>query len=379
MLNKISINVVFDRKKVATRASSPTPKKGTVQMAVIINKHRRFISTGVRVYKDQWTGGRVVSMPLAQELNERIDNHCAAVVDIVNQCDRDGKVFSWDMLNHLYVRTSSSASFVEFMERTIKKRPLAEGTKKHHYKVLRFLKRQGITACEHLTRKKIEEIDLILRERNLMQPSIYTYHKTIKTYIRMAIKEDLMEHNPYDKFTAKKGISRPREVLTMDEIRRIESSTPQSIYMQHVRDLFLLQIWTGLSYCDLMAADFKSVVDDTLTGRRGKTDVTYTTIILPQAKKILEKYKYRIPKMAYDDYRRMILPLAEMCGIKKNISTHNGRHTFATTVALGHGVPIEVVSRMLGHKDIKTTQIYAKVQQSMVQEHADRLSEIIAI
>lgn len=371
--------MVFDRKKVATRASSPTPKKGTVQMAVIINKHRRFISTGVRVYKDQWTGGRVASMPLAQEFNERIDNHCAAVVDIVNQCDRDGKVFSWDMLNHLYVRTSSSASFVEFMERTIKKRPLAEGTKKHHYKVLRFLKRQGITACEHLTRQKIEEIDLILRERNLMQPSIYTYHKTIKTYIRMAIKEDLMEHNPYDKFTAKKGTSRPREVLTMDEIRRIESATPQSIYMQHVRDLFLLQIWTGLSYCDLMTADFKSAVDDTLTGRRGKTDATYTTIILPQAKKILEKYKYRIPKMAYDDYRRMILPLAEMCGIKKNISTHNGRHTFATTVALGHGVPIEVVSRMLGHKDIKTTQIYAKVQQSMVQEHADRLSEIIAI
>ena len=81
--------------------------------------------------------------------------------------------------------------------------------------------------------------------------------------------------------------------------------------------------------------------------------------------------------MSYDHYLKMLKPIAEMCGIHKNVATHTGRHTFATTITLQHGVPIEVVSKMLGHKSIKTTQIYAKVQNCMVQEQAERLAVML--
>ena len=78
--------------------------------------------------------------------------------------------------------------------------------------------------------------------------------------------------------------------------------------------------------------------------------------------------------MAYDCYRRMLKPMAELCGITKDFSTHCGRHTFATTIALANHVPIEYIQKMLGHKKITSTLIYAKVQDYMVQEQAEHLA-----
>jgi len=78
--------------------------------------------------------------------------------------------------------------------------------------------------------------------------------------------------------------------------------------------------------------------------------------------------------MAYDDYRRMLVPLATACGITKHITTHVGRHTFATTIALEHGVPMEVLSKMLGHQSIKTTQIYGKIRDKLVQEQVSKVA-----
>ena len=163
----------------------------------------------------------------------------------------------------------------------------------------------------------------------------------------------------------------------MEEIHRIEQIESSSLLTQHVRDLFLLQIWTGFCFADLMAADFNNIVDDTLSGYRVKTGGHYTTIILPQAKAILERYSYNIPHMPYDNYRRVLVELLDLLGIHKKISTHNGRHTFATTVALGNGVPVEILQKMMGHKNIQTTMIYAKVQRPMVQEQAERLSALV--
>ena len=188
-----------------------------------------------------------------------------------------------------------------------------------------------------------------------------------------------MDRTPYSRFKPDKGESEPRDVLTMEEIRKVEQLESRSLYVQHVRDLFLLSIWTGLSYADLMAADWEHIQDDTLSGHRVKTGVHYTTVILPQTRKILERYGYHIPKMAYDNYRRILVEMMDVLGITKKISTHNGRHTFATTVALGNGVPIEILKKMMGHKSVKTTERYARVQQPMVEQQAERLTELVGM
>lgn len=381
MLNTIKVSAVFDRKHVATKATAKSPVKGLIQLSVTINGVRRFLSTGVKVYQGQFTMEQVVSRPDAQQLNDIISHHSCAIIDRVNKCNADGQLWCWSMLDGLKVRAGNSTRWTDWMEYQIQTRKLAQGTKAHQLTVLEFLRVQKVTDFAQLTTDTIMEIDRVLHERTinghpLCQTSIYGYHKVIRCYINLAICAGLMDRTPYSKIKIEKGESAPREVLTMDEIHSIEQLQPRSLYLKNVRDLFLLQIWTGLSYADLMAADFTSIENDTLSGYRVKTGQQYITIILPQARQILEAYRYKIPHMADAPYRRMLTCMMEMLGITKKISTHNGRHTFATTVMLGHGVPIEMLSKMLGHKSIKTTQIYAKVQQPMIQEQAERLSKL---
>lgn len=383
MLNTIKVSAVYDRKHVATKATAKSPIKGLIQLSVTINGERKFLSTGIKVYLGQFTSEQVVSRVDAQELNTVLSNQIKAVIDVVNRCNTDGDVFSWSMLERLKVKHNGSCTaWTDWFESEMKSRRLADSTLIHHRTVLQFLRDQGVTDFCQLTLDTIQNLDDELHSRKvdgkpMMQTSIYNYHKIIKAYVRRAMVAGLVKTNPYLNFKTEKGESNPREVLTMDEIHRIEQIESRSLLTQHVRDLFLLQIWTGFCFADLMAADFNNIVDDTLSGYRVKTGGHYTTIILPQAKAILERYSYNIPHMPYDNYRRVLVELLDLLGIHKKISTHNGRHTFATTVALGNGVPVEILQKMMGHKNIQTTMIYAKVQRPMVQEQAERLSALV--
>ena len=383
MLNTIKVSAVYDRKHVATKATAKSPIKGLIQLSVTINGERKFLSTGIKVYLGQFTSEQVVSRVDAQELNTMLSNQIKAVIDVVNRCNTDGDVFSWSMLERLKVKHNGSCTaWTDWFESEMKSRRLADSTLIHHRTVLQFLRDQGVTDFCQLTLDTIQNLDDELHSRKvdgkpMMQTSIYNYHKIIKAYVRRAMVAGLIKFNPYLNFKTEKGESNPREVLTMDEIHRIEQIESRSLLTQHVRDLFLLQIWTGFCFADLMAADFNNIVDDTLSGYRVKTGGHYTTIILPQAKAILKRYRYNIPHMPYDNYRRVLVELLDLLGIHKKISTHNGRHTFATTVALGNGVPVEILQKMMGHKNIQTTMIYAKVQRPMVQEQAERLSALV--
>lgn len=384
MLNKVSISVVYDRKHQATKGNQAHAKKGTVQLAVTVNGTRHFISTGIRIFKDQWAAGRVVSCAQAIEYNQRIDCYVAQVTDIVNQCDREGSVFSWTLLDSLYVRRHTGSSFTDYIEHVMPTRGLRPGTLKHHRKVLNFLKEQQLTDFADLTADRIIALNQALKARTIggqpiMQTTIYDYHKVIKSYINMAIREGIIDKSPYTKVSTPKGEHRPRTVLSMDEVQRITELKTRNLYMQHVRDLFIVQMYTGLSYSDLMAADFSKAQGDTLSGYRVKTGGPYTTVILEPVKQILKRYHGKLPKMAYDCYRRMLKPMAELCGITKDFSTHDGRHTFATTIALANHVPFEYIQKMLGHKKISSTLTYAKVQDYMIQEQADTLSAKIVL
>lgn len=382
MLNTIQIKVVFDRKHVATKAHAVKPAVGLVQLAVTINRRRQFVSTSVRVHSDQFSAGRIVNRDDSPELNARIDNCIKAVIDLVNQCDAKNQRFAPVMLESLFFSSSRNTSWTDWMEEQIRKRSIAEGTRRHQLIVLEYLKKKGYTDKAQMTVETILAIDNDLKnrdvgDRKMLTTSIYDYHKVIRCYIRMAVQMGYLEQNPYDHVKIERGRYRPRQVLTMEELERVANLKTLNRYIAHVRDLFLTQCYTGLSFCDMCTADFAHAEGDILKGFRGKTKVAYTTVITEPVRKILRRNGGKLPLMAYDDYRRMIVPMLQMCGIEKTLSTHNARHTFATTVALANGVPIEVLSKMLGHTDIKTTQIYAKVQDSMIQEQAERLASVI--
>lgn len=384
-MNQVIIRVLHDRKKTATKTHA-----ALVQLEVRANAERKFITTGIKVCKGQFKAGRVVGRSDAESLNERITQQIAEINEFVRQLDERHQLFTVAMLDHIN-DAYTSASFLDFMERRISERPIAEGTKRNHRKVLNFLRGEyrRINTFADLTLPAIVMLDEYLHHRTLpdgrkmLQPSIHTYHKVIKAYVNDAIMLGLANENPYSRFRSSVGQSRQRTILTMDEVNLIRHHITRSTLMAKVRDLFITQCYTGLAYADLMAIDFTNAElhGDTWLipyNVRQKTGTAFMLALLPPVMEVLQRYNFHLPHLAYDVYNRNLKALALSVGITKTVTTHIGRHTFATTIALGSGVPIEVVSKMLGHTDIKTTQIYAKIMPDKILGAYDAIKKAIS-
>ena len=154
------------------------------------------------------------------------------------------------------------------------------------------------------------------------------------------------------------------------------------IRLQHAKDMFVFSCYTGLAYIDVYELSPQNVslgIDGEywISTYRHKTDIPVRIPLLPQALEIIEKYKNNprvlesgrlLPVYANQLLNSYLKEIADFCGIEKPLTFHIARHTFATTVTLTNGVPIETVSKLLGHTSIKTTQIYAKVIEQKVSE-----------
>jgi site-specific recombinase XerD len=150
--------------------------------------------------------------------------------------------------------------------------------------------------------------------------------------------------------------------------------------IEKVRDMFLFSCFTGLAYADikkLKRSEIGKGIDgkDWIFTSRQKTDTDSRIPLLPEAMTILKKYEgdpqcvnmdRAFPVMSNQRMNAYLKEIADCCGITKHLTFHIARHTFATTVTLSNGVPIETVSKMLGHRDLKTTQHYAKILDKKV-------------
>jgi site-specific recombinase XerD len=198
-----------------------------------------------------------------------------------------------------------------------------------------------------------------------------------------------MEKDPFYNFKLKTE-SIDREFLTKEEIIKImekEFSTPR---IENVRDVFLFSCNTGLAYADvekLTADNIIKGIDGSLwiKIKRTKTKSLSSIPLLPIAQKLIEKYEgvenskgTLLPVYSNQRMNSYLKEIAERCDIKKNLTFHMARHTFATTVTLTNGVPIESVSKMLGHRSLKTTQHYAKILDEKLSEDMNLLKARIA-
>ena len=199
-----------------------------------------------------------------------------------------------------------------------------------------------------------------------------------RTVYRTAIDNGWVTKNPFASFKIKfEDVE--REILTREELSRIIQKEFISVRMDQVRDVFVFCCFTGLAHCDVLELTEENIrIDDAgnkwLRTHRQKTDTPVDVPLLEIPQIIIEKYKSKRKKL-----RGKLLPvvsnsctnvylkeLGDVCGIQKNITFHMARHTFATTITLTNGVPIESVGKMLGHRNIRTTQIYAKVLHEKV-------------
>jgi site-specific recombinase XerD len=197
--------------------------------------------------------------------------------------------------------------------------------------------------------------------------------------IRIAYSEGYMDRNPLDQFkiTLEKT---HRDVLSEEEIEWIQDLDLHG-RLDKVRDCFVFSIYSGLPFIDLEELTMDDIEKDKngklwIVKSRHKTDIDFIIPVLPETKALIEKYDDHplrqkkgivLPVLSNQKYNAYLKEIADLAGINKYLTTHLARHTFATTVTLNNGIPLEIVSKMLGHSSVKTTQIYAKVQQKAIE------------
>lgn len=206
------------------------------------------------------------------------------------------------------------------------------------------------------------------------------YHKRLHRYVLKAFEYGYIDHDPYKLVKIPTGQYEERRPLNEDEINLLRSLR-LPLKEEKARDLFIFSCFTGLAYCDAQLFDFNTMTEKEgdlyyIDGKRLKTGSTFYTPILGPAMEILEKYNYRLPRMSnqkLNDYLHLVESRARL---NKKLTSHLARHTFATWV-LSHDVPVEDLARMLGHKDVRTTQHYAKILPTTIQRHAENLNNSI--
>lgn len=191
----------------------------------------------------------------------------------------------------------------------------------------------------------------------------------------------MISENPYQNFKLDHGKRVLRRFLTKEELIKIETKQIDDICLSRVRDIFLFCCYTGLAYADLAAFNFKDAVMANgmyrIRDHRIKTGTPYNISLMDKAMDILKKYDFKLPIISNQKYNLYLKILGAFCEIKKKLTSHVARHTFATSIALANGVRIEVISKMLGHTNIQTTQLYAHIYQSEVDKEFERLNKII--
>lgn len=204
----------------------------------------------------------------------------------------------------------------------------------------------------------------------------------------MAFHLEWIDRDPFVKFKPHL-IQKERGFLTTEELERIENVKLEIPRLKKVRDLFIFSCYTGVSYADVMLLTPQNVIIGIdrkfwIITRREKNGNQVKLPLLSRAINLVEDYKNDqdclvnnslFPRISNQKVNSYLKEIAEKCKIEKNLTFHLARHTFATTVALTNGVPIETVSKILGHKKLSTTQIYAKVIERKVSEDMDMLQQ----
>ncbi len=235
----------------------------------------------------------------------------------------------------------------------------------------------------------IRKFDIFLKTKyKIDHNTIIKYLKQLKKVVHFAMSLGYIERDPFFQYqTAFKEVN--RGYLTTDELQRIETHKFRIKRLDQVRDVFVFVCYTGLSYSDLDKLT-KESISNGIDGKnwiiyeREKTGVRASIPLLPPAQAIIDKYKddpecqannLLLPVKSNQKLNSYLSEIAELCEINKHVTMHLGRHTFATTVTLTNGVPIETVSKMLGHTSLKTTQIYSKVVDTKIMEDMDKVQE----
>lgn len=405
-----TFKVLFYLKKNKHKIQSVVPVMGRITVNGTIAQFSAKLSVPPHLWEVK--GGRAKGKSLeADRINRYLDNIRIQIGKHYQSiCDRDGYV-SADKVKNAYLGFSKRYKLLlELCDEFCKEYKNRIDVNRTIHSLFRYqtLRRDlSLFICQDYKVKDIPLVELdqsfaekfaayLKHVRGLADTTISVEIKSLKHIVKKAFNDGQMEKNPfayYYYFADQPEI----EYLTEEEINKLIIGKVKQQRQDRTRDMFLFCCFTGLSYADLAKLSYEELKQTPngawwISSIRQKTKVPFTVKLLPVAKAILEKY--RIPANRFNrlfpENPGKVFPVASLkssdaslkhiarqCGIAKNLKFHTARHTFATTVSLMNGIPLETVSKMLGHKYTTTTQIYAKVTNQMIGNAISRIEDKI--
>ena len=399
-MNQEDVKVSFYLKKNETDSAGRCPIMGRLT----IGRSESVFSAKMLAPCSLWTSGRMKGKSAeAVEINRRLDELRASALAIYREQSAVRERVTAEEVKCLLLGMASGQetlldyfrSFIDHFEKRIGVNRAAKSARTYRCAcghVGRFLSerlRLSDIPFSALDRSFIDKFDLYLRtERRLAPSSIVLYMSLLHTVINKAIAAGIITADPFAGYEPPRP-ERKRRYLTREELRRLMITPLPSSRLYLVRDLFIFSCYTGISYgdlCRLTAANLETAEDGTtwIKATREKTNVEFEIPLLDLPLHIINKYRdimpngKLLPMYGNSEINRGLKQLAAACGIDRKLTFHMARHTYATEITLSHGVPIETVSRMLGHSRVDTTQIYAQVTDNKIGTDTQALDERIA-
>ncbi|MDR2036669.1 MAG: site-specific integrase [Bacteroidales bacterium] len=388
-MERVTFKILFYVKKTRIAKNGEVP----IMLRVTVNGLRTETSVNLKVNPKSWNavaGKSVGSTRQDYELNARIDTIRMRVMQLHRQMELDGESITAQKVIDKYLGRGDKPVimlldlFREHNEKCLKLsgNGMAPGTVERYetsYKhTANFIEdtygKEDIPVAD-IDHKFITDYEFWLRtERKCSHNSAVKYLKNFGKIVRIAIANGYITKNPFANIKFKLE-EVDRDFLEDHEIKAMIDKPIEIARLAQVRDVFVFSIFTGLAFSDIKGLKQEHIVKDNngalwIRKKRQKTGNMCNIPLLDPAREILNRYKNHptciekgvlLPMLCNQKYNAYLKELAAICGINKEISSHTGRHSFATSVALANGVSIENVAKMLGHSDTKMTRHYARV------------------
>lgn len=384
-MNKIIYNLVYNRKKCLN-------KKGMalVQVEAYLGRKKKYFSTKVYLKPEQWDNKKLIvkNHPNADALNRLIYEFVATIEKKELELWQQGKRISLELLKNALTTQENNSSFISFSRQEVMNSSLKDSTKRNHLSTLMLLQefKKNITFSD-LTFELISSFEYFLQLKGYHTNTIAKHMKHLKRHVNIAINKEYIEIQKYAFRKYKiKTIENKHTHLVPEELERLENLILSGRYvkLQKSLDAFLFCCYAGMRYSDFINLSSENFVDiNQETWLIYKSVKTGTEVRLPlyllfsgKEIAILNKYRDNLEDFFHlrdnSNVNKDLIIITRLAGLSKRISFHTARHTNATLL-IYNGINITTVQKLLGHKSVKTTQVYTNVMDMTIIHDLEKM------
>ena len=384
-MSKIIYNLVYNRKRSLN-------KKGMalVQVEAYLGRKKKYFSTKVYLKPEQWDNKKLIvkNHPNADALNRLIYEFVTTIEKKELELWQQGKRISLELLKNALTTQENNSSFISFFRQEVMNSSLKDSTKRNHLSTLMLLQefKKNITFSD-LTFELISSFEYFLQLKGYHTNTIAKHMKHLKRHVNIAINKEYIEIQKYAFRKYKiKTIENKHTHLVPEELERLENLILSGRYvkLQKSLDAFLFCCYAGMRYSDFINLSSENFVDiNQETWLIYKSVKTGTEVRLPlyllfsgKGIAILNKYRDNLEDFFHlrdnSNVNKDLIIITRLAGLSKRISFHTARHTNATLL-IYNGINITTVQKLLGHKSVKTTQVYTNVMDMTIIHDLEKM------